>query len=119
MTFIERYLYNLSNNVITSLGTRPLPSTMSSLGTTTTDVGDDVIDNARGNSFIETAGSLTTSVGTAVSLNADDTYYQTRREMYLTQSYIESLNEEELSNLIAKVECKSLDIKDNVKTKKL
>lgn len=59
--------------------------------------------------------------GTSVSINANSVYQKTLEELQTTQAYVESLNEEQLSEMIAKLEQKDikLSIQEHEYTKKI
>ena len=79
------------------------------------------LEDSNGNksSLLQTAGTSITATGTAVSMNADLTSQKAidiQRQRY-SQAYIESLDEEQLSTFIAKLD--NIEIKDNNKQLKL
>ena len=63
--------------------------------------------------LLQTAGTSITATGTAISMNADLTSQKAIeiQKQRLTTSYVESLNDEELSKFIAKID--NVEIKDN------
>ena len=73
------------------------------------------LEDSNGNksSLLQTAGTSITATGTAVSMNSDVTSQKAidiQKQRY-SQAYIESLDEEQLSTFIAKLD--NIEIKDN------
>lgn len=99
------------------------PTTLIGAGCTTTEMGTALMnhkdsDSKGSSSLMQTAGTAITSTGTGVSLNANKTYQNMIHNEQVTQAYVKSLNDEELSTLIAKVENKEI-IETNNKVMKL
>ena len=65
-----------------------------------------IADNDR----LKTLGSLGTSLGTSLASNGESAYEKTMQELELTQAYIESLSQEELADLIARLETKEYEL---------
>ena len=128
--FTSLFLSNLLGDSLFSL----VPSTTTLSGYTTVMSGattsgaimDDDIDTLSGSSISYTASTL----GTSVVNSVDSAYQATKKQLQVTDAYIESLNEDELTYLIEKLEEKEkilltkednkINIKiDNNKTKTL
>lgn len=57
-----------------------------------------------------TIGTLMTSLGTSASAYATEVYNNTIEQLQITQAYVESLDEEQLSEMIAKLEQKDIEL---------
>lgn len=128
MDYVVTYISDMLAHI---LGTSTLldgsaslfPTTVSACGTATTEFGNKLMDledsNGNKSSLLQTAGTSITATGTAVSMNSDVTSQKAidiQKQRY-SQAYIESLDEEQLSTFIAKLD--NIEIKDNNKQLKL
>lgn len=104
MDFTILFLENLTGiatpSSLTSLGSMGLSSTGSAL-------------MEADNDSLNTLGVTSTSLGTSLSLNGEDAYEKTKQQLELTQAYVESLNQEELEELIARLEVKEAELSLN------
>lgn len=62
------------------------------------------------NDSLNTVGTASTSLGTSLYLNGENAYEKTKQQLELTQAYIESLSQEELADLIARLETKEYEL---------
>ncbi len=115
MNFFD-YFNNLFSDAFLSMGS--LGSSVSTLptmgmlsGSATVEAGFKTMNNEE-YSLSDTAGCLVTSFGTAVSLNAFPSYLHPQYKVAITQEYIESMNEEELSTFIEYLEKKEIELDD-------
>lgn len=112
MKFTSLYFGNLLN--LLGLGTLNtnsiLPTSVEISATGTTSLGYYILADESDDPFMTTSGLLTTSFGTSVSMAANNAYNQTKSDLEMTQAYFESMNEEELSEFIAKLESKNIEI---------
>lgn len=114
MNEIGSYVTALIAESLASMGS--LESSLSALptigtvaGTATVETGTSLIKESDGTT-LQVAGSLMTTFGTSVSLNAGPVYDATKVKLELTQAYVESMNEKELSDLIQKLEAKDIEL---------
>lgn len=98
--FLENFIGGLG---LESLGSA-LPTISVTGGSSTTLYGTGLLDN---NNIL---GSTVTSTGTAISLTGPNAYEQTKEQLQLAQAYIESLDEQQLSEMIAKLENKNYEL---------
>ncbi len=117
--FCENLIAESTNSLFSLNGLGTLESSGSFLPTSTTlsatetsGLGTRVINSGdRDNNFLETTlGSVTTSAGTSVSIHGNRVYQETIQQLETTQAYIESLDGEELEELIAKLELKDIEL---------
>lgn len=122
MNYIVTYISDLlagflGNSTLLEGSAGLFPTTVSSAGTTTTELGNIVMDqeyaDGSKSSFLQTAGTSITATGTAVSFNSDITAQKAMeiQRQRLSSAYIESLNDEELSTLVAKID--NVEIKND------
>lgn len=124
MNYVVTYISDLlagflGNSTLLSDSASLFPTTVTGCGTTTTELGNIVMDqeysDGSKSTLLQTAGTSITATGTAVSMNADVTAQKAiniQRER-ISSAYVESLNDEELSAFIAKID--NIEIKDNNK----
>lgn len=124
MDYIVNYISDLLASFLMNTGSlqssaSAFPTTLTGAGTSTTEIGSAIINDDNSGTLMQTAGTATTSTGTGVSLNAEQTYHKMMYNEHISQAYVESLNEEELSTLIAKVENKEINNSEENKVMKL
>lgn len=101
MDFITLFLENLTG--------MPLPSiSIDGAGTLLTSIGSSLMDSD--NEALETLGSISTGLGLSLFLDGEDAYEKTKQQLEITQAYIESLDQTELEELIAKLEIKETQL---------
>lgn len=102
LDFITLFLENLTGiaapSSLTSVGGIGLSVTGSALIETDSDA-------------LNILGMTSTCLGTSLSLNGENAYEKTKQQLELTQAYVESLNQEELEELIVKLEAKETEMK--------
>ncbi len=117
--FCENLIAESTNSLFSLNGLGTLGSSGSFLPTSTTlsatetsGLGTRVINSGdNDNNFLEmTLGSVTTSAGTSISIHGNRVYQETIQQLETTQAYIESLDGEELEELIAKLELKDIEL---------
>lgn len=85
------------------------PSSFTSMGaTTTSSVGWNLMDAE--NEGLQTLGCLATSSATSLTLNGENVYEKTLQQLEITQAYVESLNQQELEELICQLEAKETEL---------
>lgn len=112
MDFMSLFLENLTG--ITT------PSTLTSVGGIGLSATGSAMMNSD-NEAVETLGTAITSLGTSVVLDGEDAYEKTKQQLELTQAYVESLNQEELEEMIMRLEAKEteLSLEEDTYTRKL
>lgn len=101
MDFVTLFLENL-----TGIAT---PSSLTSAGGVgLTSIGRALMD--ADNEGLETLGTISTSLGTSLFFDGEDAYEKTKQQLELTQAYVESLNQEELEELITRLESKETEL---------
>lgn len=83
-----------------------LPTTSVIGGFYTSSIGIGIIDDSE-NSLGTTLGTAISLTGASVAISGPNAYKKTMEELQLTQAYIESLDEQQLYDLIAKLEIKN------------
>ena len=124
VTYVSDLLANFLGNSTFLEGSASLfPTIVTGVGSSTTELGNIVMDqeyaDGSKSTLLQTAGTSITATGTAISMNADLTSQKAIeiQKQRLTTSYVESLNDEELSKFIAKID--NVEIKDNNNNKQL
>lgn len=116
--FTSIFFENLVVDSAMSLNTSVIPpstlgsslsSSVTSTGTEICNLGTNIADNSDSD-LLDTIGTISTSIGTSVSINSVSAYEKTMQQLETTQAYIESLNEQELEELISKLETKEYQI---------
>lgn len=62
------------------------------------------------NAGLETMGALSVTLASSLILDGENAYEKTKQQLELTQAYVESLNQEELEDLIVKLESKENEL---------
>lgn len=89
-----------------------LPSTSTGIGTSSAITGIESIEESTG--LTETGvGTSLISTGAAISTAGLNAYEKTINQLELTQAYVESLDEEELTDFIEKLEAKNAELSTN------
>ena len=111
--FLENVVVGASvsiNGSLMSPGTlgSSLSSTSTSTATEMTNIGEELMNSDNG--LLITTGSISTSVGTSTSINGMNAYEKTLQQLETTQAYVESLNQKEMEDLLAKLEIKESEL---------
>ena len=93
-------MFNFTSLFLGNLMPTLAPTFSSGVGICTTVYGVDAFD------YEPTLGTTTTCLGTYAGVGLSDAYTKTVSQLQDTQAYVESLTEEELSELINKLETK-------------
>lgn len=105
LDFITLFLENLTGIAIT-------PSSLTSLGGIgLSAIGATLMDTD--NDSLEMLGVTSIGLGASLCFNGEEVYEKTKQQLELTQAYVESLNQEELEELIARLEVKEAELSLN------
>ena len=122
--FLEDFL--LSSSSISTVPHSVIPTVAWGTGMATASVGlkvaSETIDETDDTFLATTIGGGTSSIGSSFVTNAVESYNTTVEQLQTTQTYMESLNQEELEILITKLEEKNIELSiedSNSKVKKL
>lgn len=110
--FLDKFIENLVMGIGGSLNPShtTVTSTTAGLATSTSNIGTQLMDSD--NEMVSTTGCMVTSTGTSVSLSGSQAYEQTIKQMEMTQAYVESLDEQQMLELMTKLDRKESELEE-------
>lgn len=95
-----------------------VPTTLAGVGSSVVGAGTQTVKNSEffddfvplGSATAACVGSSSIELGSGTVTNSFDAYAKTLEELNTTQAYMESLNQNELEDLIAKLEAKDISL---------
>lgn len=104
--FVDLFLENLGS-ILTDVVFDLTPELCVTCGIATVSVGIDMVGNK--NTAVNTLGTAVSAFGSSVTIAANDAASQVSA-MELTQSYVETMDEVELEEMIAKLEAVDTEV---------